>query len=58
MKKDIVRSQIRIEESDHKMLRKLAYLKKKSINTLMQEGIKEYLKKEKELLKNADIVVT
>ena len=56
--KDIIRTQIRLDASDYKMLKKLSYLKDVSINSLMAQGVKEFVEKDKKLLQNADIVVT
>ena len=57
MKKRIA-TQIRMNESDYKKLKKLAYLREVSINSLMETSIKEFLEKDKKILQNADIVLT
>lgn len=56
--KDIVRTQIRLNSDDYKLLKKLAYLKDVSINSLMAQGVHEFVEKDKKLLQNADIVLT
>ena len=55
---DVTIMSVRIPSHEHKMLRKLAYLKEVSLNGLIVSAIKKSIQDEKKLLSNADVVVS
>jgi hypothetical protein len=49
---------LRIEEQDHKVLKKIAFLRCISLSKLLRESVKESIKKHKKMLTKSDIMIS
>lgn len=58
MKPERKKTMIRLHENEYRLIRKLAYLKEMSMNSLIELSIKEMIAKDKKMLTNADVVIS